>query len=166
MAINIKKKKKPNKKKPLMAINGSCDKYDTGKPSFYTYESYKIRDSKNRRKKNIYCRKSKDSYNILLRSCPNRLLTKNNLKKKLSHFGLDTSGNRAELCHRLFLYEINNYNVPYNICSNIKDSNFINFNNQHLIYKNPLDNRYHCIPYNKLGTNGNKIPKFVKNIMK
>ena len=80
MKVIIKNTKHKSKKpKSFVAVNGSCDKYNTSEPSFLTYEPYKRRLTKkegDRRKKKILCRKNKDSYHILLRSCPNRLMTK------------------------------------------------------------------------------------------
>lgn len=151
--------KKTLKKKFLNAINGSCDKFTNLKNR---YETFKIRNLNDKRKKKILCRKSKDNYHILLRACPKNQLTKNELKKILSNLGFNINGTRADLCHRLFLYELNNY--PSYIC-NKKILNKPSSNN--FIFKNPLDNRYHCTSKKKLkNDNYSYFPEIVQDYIK
>ena len=133
-------KRNSSKKKP------PCNKYNSGFPKFIIYEEYKRKNPFDKRKKNTFCRKNKDLYYIQLRSCPYKKMTIQQLKDKLKNLNLDINGNRAELCHKLFIYDLNNYYKNYNndICNN-KDDGINNFK-----FKYPLTNRYYCFTKEKM----------------
>ena len=137
----LKKKSKKNVRK------APCNKYNRFS---IEYEEYKRRQPKilntgekgDRRKKNIYCRKKKTKYYIKRQTCPYKNLTKEKLISILNSYGINYKGDRADLCHLLTTNELNkNQNYINHICKNI---------NKVFKYKDPIENRYYCIPNKKM----------------
>ena len=173
--MNSKKINKLKKKSKNTVKLAPCDRYNKFN---LEYEEYKRRQPKilltgekgDRRKKNIFCRKKKTKYYIKRQTCPYKKLTKKKLLFMLNSNGIYYDGDRSDLCHLLTTFELNKN--PYQI-NNICKNNINNINNINVFrYKDPIENRYYCITYDKMDyyinnnlnnpENNSAIPDIVK----